>query len=90
MRNYYIITFHIPGAKSRLDAFNRKIRTYGTWAKLTDNTYIIITNQSAEQVRNFLMSDAKTNDLCFVGTLIGQMAWNLPEEVAIWIRNNIR
>lgn len=88
--NYLIVSYNITGSKAKRVAFEDKINTYGTWAMLNKNTYILVTTQGAEKVRNFLMQEMDHGDEIFVGALSGQMAWSLDEEISEWIRKNIK
>jgi hypothetical protein len=91
MKKAYIITYelHRPGQKYNM--LIEKIHSYGTWAKLGGSEYIIITDQEAEKVRDYLREVLDSNDCIFVGALTTPLAWaGMTEEVSNWIRNHFR
>ena len=91
MKQAYIITYELHRPGQNYEELIRKIQSYGTWARLGGSEYIIISLQSAVQIRDYLGGTIDNNDSIFVGTLIAPAAWSgMTEEVSNWIRNNLK
>ncbi len=52
------------------------IKEYATWARVTESTWFIKTNETCVQVRDKLMKLMDNNDRLFVGELSGTAAWH--------------
>ncbi|MGD1008192.1 MAG: hypothetical protein ABR980_13290 [Ignavibacteriaceae bacterium] len=90
MKNIFIITYDLIEPDRNYIDLLKKIKSYGTWAKICESSYLIKTDQTYEQVRNQLVKIIDENDKLFVGTLIAPAAWNaLPESVSNWILKNL-
>lgn len=57
------------------DALYNAIKGYGTWAHVTESTWLIKTDETCAQVRDKLMELMDNNDRLFVGKLSGTAAW---------------
>ena len=86
----YVITYDllVPG-RGYNDLYDR-IRSYGVWAAVAESSWMIVTNQSSAQIRDYLSSAIDTNDKLFVGGPITQAAWiGLSQEVSDWLTKNL-
>lgn len=91
MRRAYIITYELHRPGQNYEELLRRIKSYGTWARLGGSEYIIVSTQTAVQIRDYLNGAIDDNDSLFVGTLIAPAAWHgMTEEVSNWIRNNLQ
>ena len=52
------------------------IKQYGTWARLTESTWFVKTDDSCEKIRDDLLKAMDSNDRLFVGELTGVAAWH--------------
>lgn len=60
-----------------------------TWARLTNFSYLIVTNIAAEQVRNNISNVLQNGDRVFVSACPVPAAWQgLPDDVSKWIQEN--
>lgn len=60
------------------------------WWHCLDSTWIIKTEKSAEQVRDFLFNHIDGNDRLLVATLSAPGAWaHFSQECSDWLRNNL-
>lgn len=90
MKRAYIITYELYKQGQNYEKLIQRIKSYGTWARLGGSEYIVISTQSAVEIRDYLSIVIDNNDSIFVGTLIAPAAWNgMTEEVSNWIRNNL-
>ena len=86
----YIITYDLsqPG-RNYADLYAR-IRSYGTWATITESSWAIVTEQSPVAVRDHLSPALDSNDMLFVSTLGGSAAWlGLSDEISDWLKKNL-
>lgn len=51
------------------------IKSYGKWARITESTWFIKTDDTCVQVRDNLAAMMDANDRLFVGELTGTAAW---------------
>ena len=87
----YVITYDLSAPGRDYNNLYGLIRSYGTWAAITESSWIVVTSQSSVQIRDYLMPAIDSNDKLFVGGPISQAAWNgLSQEVSDWLKNNIR
>lgn len=90
MNRAYLITYDLHRPGQAYEELLRRIKSYGTWARLGESSYIIVSTNSAVQIRDYLNDAIDNNDRLFVGTLIAPAAWNgMSEEVSNWIVNNL-
>lgn len=57
-------------------ALYNAIKGYGTWAHVTESTWLIKTDETCIQVRDKLIELMDNNDRLFVGELSGAAAWH--------------
>lgn len=84
----YIISYDISN-KDNYDDLYDAIKSYGTWAKITESTWGIITSSSAEQVRNFLKSKIDNKDRLFIVKSNGVGAWSNVICSNDWLKKNL-
>ncbi|SFK72559.1 hypothetical protein SAMN05518863_109166 [Candidatus Pantoea symbiotica] len=67
-----------------------RIKSYGTWCHPLESVWIIVTNQTAPQVRDYLTTVMDRDDGILVTRLQGEAAWyGLSNEVSQWIQSNL-
>ncbi|MCS3608472.1 hypothetical protein [Erwinia rhapontici] len=67
-----------------------RIQSYGTWCHPLESVWIIVTNQTATQVRDYLATVMDNDDGILVTRLQGEAAWyGLSNEVSQWIQSNL-
>lgn len=72
------------------DTLIEKIKSIGAWWHCLDSTWIVKSNYSCEQIRDFLKQFIDTNDELLVVKLAGVGAWNgFSKECSDWLRNNL-
>lgn len=71
-----------------------KIKAYGTWANPLESCWIIVTEQSASQIRDTLVSVMDRDDGILVTRLQGEAAWrnlnyDTESEVTNWLQEKL-
>ena len=72
--NCFIITYDLIRGGD-YTALHNAIKSYGTWAKITESTWGIVTRKSAEEIRDSLLIHMDNNDRLFVIKSGGEAAW---------------
>ncbi len=89
MRKTYLITYDLkqPG-RNYQDLYNA-IKSYGTWGKINNSTWLIKTSDSAVQIRDYLLSYLDYNDSLFVVKVEREAAWRNVKANNEWIKKNL-
>ena len=87
--NAYIITYDLSQPGRNYDNLYERIKSYSSWARITESSWTLASEQNPVQIRDYLNSALDTNDKIFVGRL-GDSAWiGLSKEVSDWLKTNI-
>ena len=90
MRQTYLISYDLRNPGQNYEALLKKIKSSSGWARLGDSAYIIISEDSAVNIRDYLMTVLDNNDKIFVGVINAPAAWRgLGDEVSQWLSNNL-
>lgn len=84
----YIIAYEIKNFRN-YDSFYNAIRSYGTWGKITESMWAIVTNQSSAQIREYLSKFIDLNDRLFVIKSGGEAAWQNSIADNDWLKQQI-
>lgn len=69
------------------DALYDRIKSYGSWCRPLESTWVISTNQSAAQVRDYLKGAMDADDGIVVTRLSGEAAWsNVEPDVSQYLK----
>jgi hypothetical protein len=91
MKRCFIITFDLKNPGLNQGKLVTAIQSSKTWARLGDNSFIILSDKNSSQIRDVLLDSLYQGDKIYVGLLNNSAAWyGLGEEVATWIRNNLK
>ena len=71
-----VIEYDLRSPGRNYDALYEAIKSYGTWAHLTESTWFVKTEKTCVQFRDRLLDVIDSNDRLFVGELTGVAAWN--------------
>lgn len=72
------------------EALYERIKSYGTWCRALESTWLIATNQSATQIRDHLAGAMDSDDGLLVTRLQGEAAWRgLSQEKSNWLVNKL-
>lgn len=84
----YLVLYSASRDFMNLRIANDIKRLYQRWAVVTDNAFIIITDQTAVEVRNILQSHIGSKGKLLVTHITSPAAWlGLSKEVSDWIFN---
>lgn len=68
-----------------------RIQSYGKWCHPLGSTWIIVTDQTAVQVRDNLRAVMDADDGLLVTRLQGEAAWyGLSNEISQWLKDNLQ
>lgn len=82
----YIITFKNP---SDVTALTAEIKKYGTWARITEYTWAVVTTQTATNIRDNLGTYFTTQGRLFVIKSGIEAAWKNVECSSEWLKKNL-
>lgn len=70
-----IVEYDLCSPGRNYDELYKAIKSYGVWARVTESTWFIKTNDTCVQVRDKLSAHMDANDRLFVAGLTGVAAW---------------
>ncbi|UWU16005.1 hypothetical protein N2599_08415 [Rhizobium sullae] len=85
----YIVTYDLNKEVKRPDIL-KEIKKGGNWAKLSESSYAISTNETAEQVYSRLKPYLDNNDNCYIITLSRPYTGWGPKEVNDWLESHLQ
>lgn len=72
------------------DALYERIKSYGTWCHVLESSWVIATNQSAAQIRDYLLGVLDKDDGLLVTRLSGEAAWfGLGQQRDNWLKQQL-
>jgi hypothetical protein len=85
----FIITFELANPGYNHFKILQKIRAHSFWARLTNYSYLVVTDLSPKQIRDNFTGAVMDGDRIFVSACPLPAAWSgLPQDVAKWIAEN--
>jgi hypothetical protein len=89
MKKLYIVTYDLSNPGRNYEILLKKIKAHYAWARLGGSSYLILTEQTATQIRDNLTTVLDINDSLYVGLMSDTAAWKgFGDEVSNWIKNN--
>ncbi len=70
-----IISYDLCKPTQNYDGLIAKIKSYGTYARITESCWFIKTTDTCTKVRDTLTKEIDSNDRLFVAALTGIAAW---------------
>ncbi|KHS69945.1 hypothetical protein V6M93_12625 [Pectobacterium brasiliense] len=68
-----------------------RIKSYGTWCHPLESAWIIVTDQTAVQIRDNLRAVMDADDGLLVTRLQGEAAWyGLSSKISQWLKDNLQ
>ena len=87
----YIVNYDLNQTGQNYNCLIKKLESYPTYWHMQDSSWIIISNDKVETIRNNLISCLDSNDELFIGKLSGTAAWaGYGDEINKWIKNVLR
>lgn len=66
------------------------IKSYGVWGKLTESSWAIVTDSTATEIRNYLVSFMDSNDRLFVIKSGHNSAWRNVIASSEWLKKHLK
>lgn len=88
----YIITYDIVADQTSQAVYNQLhdvIRSYGTWARITESCWVVLTSRTAVEVRDSLLAVMRRNDRLMVIQAARNAAWNNVICDSNWLQRNV-
>lgn len=86
----YMIGYDLNKPLQNYEGLISAIKTYGTWWHHLDSTWLIVTDDTATQVRNKLKPYLDANDELLVATVSAPAAWTgFNDKGSEWLKNNL-
>ena len=84
----YIVSYDLSQPGQDYDDLYKRIKSYGSWAEVTESSWAIETDQTAKEILDYLKPAMDHNDRLLVGRL-GTSAWTgLSKKISDWLRDN--
>ena len=84
----YIITYDLRFQR-HYESLWDAIKTYSKWAKITESTWAIVTEQSATEIRNYLTQFTDSDDRLFIIKSGAEASWKNSMANNAWLRENL-
>lgn len=86
----YIVAYDLHAEGQNYTCLRNKLEAYGTHWHMQGSVWIVVTNQTAVQIRDNLNPCLDSNDKLFVGRLSGEAAWfGYGDQVTNWLKANL-
>lgn len=85
----YVISYDLRQPGRNYEPLYDAIKAYGTWAKINESFWAVVTNQSATQVRDYLLRYLDSNDRIFVLKSGTEAAWRHQICENSWLKENL-
>ena len=83
----YLITYDLNrGTRSDYDDLYAAIKSYGTWARVTESTWLVATDQKASEIRDFLLEHLDENDRLLILKSGVAAAWQNVRCKDAWLK----
>lgn len=84
--NTYIITYDLSDPGQDYNALIERIEGYGTWAKIQQSVWLIVTSDTATEITDCLKQYLDENDKLFVAKVSAPAAWfGYQQSVTDWL-----
>jgi hypothetical protein len=84
----YIITYDLRKTRNYEPLYNA-IRSFGTWGKINESTWAIVTYQDSSQIRQYLLNFLDSDDRLFVIKSGGEAALQNVIADNQWLQQNL-
>ena len=91
MRNAYIVSYDLSSPGQNYEKVLEAIKGTPAWARLGGSAYIVLSDNTAAEVRDSISEALDRNDKLFVGSINAPAAWiGFTDEVSDWLKNNLK
>ncbi|MGR3513129.1 MAG: hypothetical protein ACU0GG_10215 [Paracoccaceae bacterium] len=84
----YIVTYDL-NKETKRPPIVKEVKSFGSWARLSESSYAISTTSSPKQVYEKLSKHLDGNDSCYIITLSKPYWGQGPRDVNEWLDNNL-
>lgn len=84
----YIISYDLRYRRD-YDSLYQAIKSYGTWGKINESLWAVVTNQSAAQIRDHLSNYLDDDDRLFVIKSGFDAAWRNAIADSEWLKKHL-
>lgn len=86
----YVVAYDLHKQGQNYDCIIKKLEGYPTHWHMQQSVWVIVTSQSAVQIRDNLQPCLDANDKLFVGQLSGQAAWvGYNQNISDWLMRQL-
>lgn len=86
----YIVSYDLHQQGQNYTCLIEKLKGYGTHWHMQQSVWIVVTNQTAVQIRDNLSPCLDSNDKLFVGKLSGEAAWKgYSSSITQWLKKHL-
>jgi CRISPR/Cas system-associated endoribonuclease Cas2 len=83
----YIVAYDLHKQGQNYECLIQKLKQYGTHWHVQQSVWIVISDQTSSQIRDFLSPCLDTNDKLIVAKLSGEAAWRgYTDAVSQWLK----
>lgn len=79
----YVVIFE---SKNKGAVLRQHIQSFGTYSKITDNAWVVVTSKTASQIRDELLIEKDAADRVFVIRSGAVAAWSNPAGTSEWLK----
>ena len=86
----YIVTYDLGQPTQRYDELLTLIKDCPRWARLSQSSYLVVSDMTAVELRDKFKTVLDGNDRLYVGAVKTPAAWTgMPEVVTGWIKKEL-
>lgn len=85
----YLVSYDLHKPGRDYEALYDALKAYGTWARINESFWAIVTEQSAVQVRDNLTKHLDANDSLFVVKSGSEAAWRNVRCKNEWLKEHL-
>ena len=85
----YIISYDLRKPGQNYDQLYEAIKSYGTWARVNESVWAVVTTNTAVQIRDHLLRFIDTNDRLFVIKSGVEAAWRNSICKNEWLKEHL-
>lgn len=84
----YIISFDVSDGGDR-ESLLAAIKSYGTWSRITESTFAVVTDESAKDLTEYLGAHIRDDDRLFVVRAGVEAAWTEIRCRPEWLKKHL-
>ncbi|MDR3596518.1 hypothetical protein [Clostridium sp.] len=91
MKNTLLITYDLSQPERNYEDLLKKIKSYNTWARITESSYIIVSTEEPAKVKDELLRLLNDSDKIYVGVISAPAAWSgISDSVSNWLQKYLK